>query len=451
MRAALSGEAHDVARGSLGRAIPLLAIPMVLEMSMEALFAVCDVLFVARLGPDAVATVGLTESMLSLVYAVAFGLAMPVTAMVARRVGEGDARGAARTGAQAIWSAGLLGLLMAVPAAFAPALLRLMGAEPPVVAAGTDFARISMAASPIVVLLFVQNAIFRGAGDAARAMRALWLANGINLVLDPCLIFGLGPFPELGVTGAAVATAVGRGAGVIYQWVYLWRGPALALRGQLDFRPVIAARLLKLSMGGTAQHLVETGSWIALVRIVAGFGSLAVAGYTIAIRIVIFTLLPSWGFSNATATLVGQSLGAGDPERAERAVWLSGVYNMAFLGLVALVFVAVPGPIIALFTDDPRVMAVAASALRIIALGYLFYAWQMVTLQAFNGAGDTSTPTWINLGCFWGVQIPMAWVLAVPLGFEQDGVFMAVTGCYSLAAVVGVVLVRRGRWKHVRV
>ena len=451
LRAALSGqEVHDVAHGSLGTAIPLLAIPMVLEMSMEALFAVCDVLFVARLGPSAVATVGLTESMLSIVYAVAFGLAMPVTAMVARRIGEGDRQGAARSGMQAIWLALMVGSVIALPAAFAPGLLRWMGAEPDVVAQGSTFTAIAMGTSPIVVLLFVQNAVFRGAGDAVRAMRALWIANGINIVLDPCLIFGLGPFPELGVTGAAVATAIGRGVGVLYQLAYLWRGPALALRGHLAFVPSVAGKLLRLSFGGTAQHLIETGSWIALVRIVATFGSLAVAGYTIAIRIVIFTLLPSWGFSNATATLVGQSLGAGDPARAERAVWLSGLYNMAFLGLVALAFIAAPDPIIGLFTDEPEVRTIAASALRIIALGYLFYAWQMVTIQAFNGAGDTLTPTWINLACFWGIQIPLAWILAVPLGLRQDGVFTAVAACYSIAAVVGVVLVRRGGWKSVK-
>lgn len=451
VRAALSGEAHDVAHGSLATAIPLLAIPMVLEMSMEALFAVCDVLFVARLGASAVATVGLTESVLALVYALAFGLAMPVTAMVARRIGEGDPEGAARSGAQAIWIALVLGALVGMTGLAAPDLLRLMGAEPDAVAEGSAFTAVALGTSPIIVLLFVHNAIFRGTGDAVRAMRALWIANGINLVLDPCLIFGLGPFPEMGVTGAAVATAIGRGCGVVYQFTHLWRGPGLSLRGHMHLRPAIVGRLLRLSIGGTAQHVIETGSWVALVRIVASFGSLAVAGYTIAIRIVIFTLLPSWGFSNATATLVGQSLGAGDPARAERAVLLSGVYNMAFLGALALVFITIPTPIVTLFTDDPSVKAIAATALRIMAFGYLFFAWQMVTLHAFNGAGDTLTPTWINLACYWGVQIPLAWVLAVPLGMEQDGVFTAVALSYAVAAVVGVVLVRRGRWKRVRV
>lgn len=450
VRAALSGEVRDdIARGSLKRAIPLLAIPMVLEMSMEALFAICDVFFVARLGADAIATVGLTESLMALFYAVAFGLAMPVTAIVARRVGEGERAEAARAGAQAIWLGAIVGGLMALPALAAPTALRLMGAEASVVEHGSTFAAISLMTSPIIVLLFVNNAVFRGAGDAVRAMRALWIANGINIMLDPCLIFGLGPFPEMGVTGAAVATAIGRGVGLAYQLAHLWHGTSLRLRGHFAFVPAIARRLLRLSLGGTAQHLVETGGWVLLVRIVAGFGSTAVAGYTIAIRVAMFTMMPAWGFSNATATLVGQSLGARDPERAERAVWLSGMYNMVFLGLIAVVFLVAPDHVARLFTDDDEVRTSAAMAMHIIAYGYLFYAWQMVTQQAFNGAGDTATPAWINFGCFWVTQLPLAWLLAHPLGMGPSGIFTAVAVSYSLAALVSIAVFRRGRWKHV--
>jgi putative MATE family efflux protein len=450
LRAALRGDVRgEVARGDLRRAIPLLAIPMVLEMSMEALFAICDVFFVAHLGAGAIATIGLTESLLALLYAIAFGLAMPVTAIVARRIGEGDRAGAARSGAQAIWLGVAVGSLMAIPALAAPIALRLMGAEAAVVEQGSTFAAISMATSPVIVLLFVNNAVFRGAGDAVRAMRALWIANGINIVLDPCFIFGLGPFPEMGLTGAAVATAIGRSCGLVYQLGHLWMGKSLRLRGHFDFDSAIAARILRLSWGGTAQHLVETGSWVLLVRIVAGFGSTAVAGYTVAMRIATFTLLPAWGFSNATATLVGQSLGAGDPERAARSVWLSGIYNMVFLGLIAMVLLVVPEQIAASFTDDAGVSRSAATAMRILAVGYLFYAWQMVTQQAFNGAGDTSTPAWINFGCFWLAQLPLAWLLAHPVGMGPDGVYVAIAASYSLAALVSIVVFRRGRWRNV--
>lgn len=450
VRSALAGDRMDeIASGSLRRAIPLLAIPMVLEMSMESLFAIVDVLFVASLGAAAVASVGLTESMMALLYAISFGIAMPAAAIVARRVGEGDRAAAGRAGAQAIWLGLSVGLVAAVPALFAPQLLALMGGDREVIATGTAFTTISLCTSPILVLLFVHNAIFRGAGDASRAMRALWLANGINIVLDPCLIFGLGPFPEMGVTGAAVATAIGRTTAVVYQLYHLFDGKAVALKGRMGLELPTLRRLARLSLAGTMQHLVETCSWVALVRIVAGFGSAALAGYTIAIRILLFTLMPAWGFSNATATLVGQSLGAKNPDRAERAVWLSGAYNMAFLGAVAAVFILFPDPIAGLFTQEPEVREMAAASLRIVAYGYVFYAWQMVSQQAFNGAGDTTTPAVINLFCFWVVQIPLAWALAHPLGQGPVGVFIAVSICYSLAAGISVLMVRRGRWKRV--
>jgi putative MATE family efflux protein len=441
----------EIASGSLRRAIPLLAIPMVLEMSMEALFAIVDIFFVASLGAAAVASVGLTESMMALLYAISFGIAMPAAAIVARRVGEGDRPAASRAGAQAIWLGTAVGVVAAVPALFAPELLALMGADREVIETGSAFTTISLLTSPVLVLLFVHNAIFRGAGDASRAMRALWLANGINIALDPCLIFGLGPFPEMGVTGAAIATAIGRTTAIVYQLVHLMDGRGVSLRGRMALELPTLRRLARLSIAGTMQHLVETGSWVALVRIVAGFGSVALAAYTIAMRIVLFTLMPAWGFSNATATLVGQSLGAKDPARAERSVWLSGVYNMAFLGVVAIVFIAFPDPIAGLFTAEPEVRRIAAAALRIVACGYVFYGWQMVSQQAFNGAGDTTTPALINLFCFWVVQIPLAWALAYPLGQGAMGVFIAVSICYSVAAGISVILVRRGSWKRTAV
>lgn len=449
LRDALAGRVDEgaFATGDLRRAIPLLAIPMALEMSMEALFAIFDVFFVAKLGAAAVATVGLTEGVVALVYAAAFGLAMPATAFVARRIGEGDRDAAARAGAQAIWLGLAVGCAMATAAAFAPAVLRLMGAGPDVLARGAAFTAITFLSAPLVVLLFVHNAILRGAGDAPRAMRSLWLANAVNLILDPCLIFGLGPFPELGLTGAAVATFVGRGLGVVYQTHHLRDGASLSLRGRMAFDPPLARRILRRSVGGTAQHLVETGSWLLLTRLVATFGSVAVAGYTVGLRIVIFSLLPVWGFSNATATLVGQSLGAGDPARAERSVWLSGLYATAFLGPCSLAFLLFPDHVAGLLAEDGGVRDLAAVAIHVIGWGYLFYGWQMVSQQAFNGAGDTTTPAWVNVACFWGVQLPLAWALAHGAGWGPRGVFVAVAFCYSLAGVVSMALVRQGRWK----
>ncbi|HJK97773.1 MAG TPA: MATE family efflux transporter [Polyangiaceae bacterium LLY-WYZ-14_1] len=451
LRDSLSGRVDEraFATGDLRRAIPLLAIPMALEMSMEALFAIFDVFFVAKLGAAAVATVGLTEGVIALVYAVAFGLAMPATAFVSRRVGEDDREAAAHAGAQAIWLGAGIGLALSATSLVAPAVLRLMGAGPDVMAQGVAFTRLTLLSSPLVVLLFVNNAILRGAGDASRAMRSLWLANAVNLALDPCLIFGLGPFPELGLTGAAVATFLGRGLGVVYQLHHLRSGTFLSLRGHMGFDPPLAARLLRVSVGGTVQHLVETGSWLLLTRLVATFGSVAVAGYTVGLRLVIFSLLPVWGFSNATATLVGQSLGAGDPERAERSVWLSGLYATAFLGPCSLAFLLFPHQVAGLLAEDGAVRALAATAIHVIGWGYLFYGWQMVSQQAFNGAGDTTTPAWVNVACFWAVQLPLAWSLAHVAGWGPRGVFAAVAFCYSLAGVVSMALVRRGRWKTV--
>ncbi len=449
--AALRGEAHDYTKGSLTRAIWLLAIPMVLEMAMESTFAIVDVFFVSKLGDEAVAAVGLTESMLTIVYAFGIGLAMATTALVARRVGEKNVDGAVR-GATAAVALGLgIGLVLGLPCiVFAPELLGLMKAEPAVIEAGTGYARAVLGGSVVVLLLYLNNAIFRGAGDPALALRALLLANGINIVLDPCLIFGLGPFPEMGVTGAGVATLIGRSIGVGYQFWMLRRGVGrIALRGPAARVELPVAReLVRLSLGGVGQLLIATASWVALMRIVAPFGKEALAGYTIAIRVVIFALMPAWGLSNSAATLVGQNLGAGQPERAERSVWLTGLYNMVFMLTVTMLFLALAPPILALFTDKPETHAIGVRALRTLAYGYVFYAWGMVVAQAFNGAGDTRTPTRLNFVCFWCLQIPLAWFLAQQLELGPDGVFWSVCVSESVLAVAAILIFRRGRWKE---
>nr|AUN36789.1 multi antimicrobial extrusion protein [uncultured bacterium] len=450
IRDAVRGVPHDYTSGSIGRAVVLLAIPMVLEMGMESIFAVVDVFWVSRLGPDAIATVGLTESMLTLVYTAAMGLSIGVTAMVARRIGEGRPDEAAKTAVQGIALGVVVGLVVAIlGVALAPRLLGLMGASPSVIAMGSGYTRMMLGGSVTVLLLFLINAIFRGAGDAAIAMRVLWFANIINILLGPCFIFGLGPFPRLGVTGAAVATTIGRGMGVLYQLYRLGRGDARVTvrRAQLALRPAIMAALVRLSGSGTFQVLVGTASYIGLVRIVSTFGSAALAGYTVAIRLVIFCLLPSWGLSNAAATLVGQSLGAGKPDRAERAVWIAAGYNMLVLGSVGVLFIIFANQIVTVFTSDPVALSTGALALRTMSYGFLLYALGMVLTQSFNGAGDTWTPTWINLVCFWLWEIPLAYVLARVANFGPFGVFLAITVGYSTLALVSAVLFRRGKWK----
>jgi putative MATE family efflux protein len=451
IREALRGSHQDYTAGNLNRAILLLAIPMVLEMVLESLFAVVDVLWVGRLGANAVATVGLTESLLALVFSIGIGLSMSTTAMVARRIGEKDPVDAAIAGAQAIFLGLLVSLAIGVPAfVFAPELLRLMGASPEIVSTGTGYARIALGGCGAIVMLFLNNAIFRGAGDAAIAMRLLWVSNILNLILDPCLIFGLGPFPRLGVTGAALATFSGRSIGVLYQFYRLMKGtermripPSL-----LRLHPRVMWRLIRVSLTGILQFAIANTSWIALVRIVSIFGAAALAGYTIAIRIVIFVILPSWGLSNAAATLVGQNLGAGHPQRAEQAVWRTGLYNMLFLGSIGVVFIFSATPLVRLFTHDPAVVPLAASALRILSYGNIAYAYGMVMLQSFNGAGDTVTPTIVNFFGFWVLEIPLAWWLALHQGLRSTGVFLSIVIAQAAVAVAGILLFRRGKWKR---
>ncbi|MBZ5574210.1 MAG: MATE family efflux transporter [Acidobacteriia bacterium] len=450
LREAVRGSHQDYTEGGLNRAILLLAVPMILEMVLESLFAVVDVFWVGRLGANAVATVGITESLLSLVFAVGMGLSLSTTAMVARRIGEKDPEGAAVAAVQAIVLGLATSVVIGVPCLFwAPELLRLMGASPEIVSMGAGYTRIALGGGGIVLMLFLNNAIFRGAGDAAIAMRLLWVSNIINLILDPCLIFGLGPFPRLGVTGAALATLTGRSIGVGYQFYRLLRGTERIriLARQIRVNLSVLLRLLRVSLTGILQFAIAHTSWIGLVRIVSVFGAAALAGYTIAIRIVIFLILPSWGLANAAATLVGQNLGAKKPERAESAVWKTGLYNMLFLGSVGVFFVIMAEPIIRLFTHDPAVVPLGTACLRIISYGNVGYAYGMVMLQAFNGAGDTITPTIVNLFGFWLLEIPLAYWLAVPMQLHSNGVFFSIVVAEGAIAAASAVLFKRGRWK----
>jgi putative MATE family efflux protein len=453
-REAVSNVGHDYTSGSIRRALLLLAIPMVLEMGMESVFVLVDILFVSRLGSAAVAAVGLTEAMLTLLYAVAIGMSMGATALIARRIGEGNHAAAKATAGQVVWIGMGLSLLIGVSGViYAEPLLRLLGAEPEVVALGSGYTATMLGGSVTILLIFLLNAVFRGAGNAVIAMRALWLANGINLVLDPCLIFGLGPFPELGVGGAAVATNIGRGVGVGYQVWCLCRADT-GIRLQLEhlrFRAALMLRLLRVSVPGAIQLAIAMSSYVLLMRLVADYGSNAVAGLTIGVRIFAFTFLPAWGLGNAAATLVGQNLGAGQPERAERSVWMAARWNAAFLLAVAALFVIVPGWFAAPFTQDVLVRAYVVDCLRIVSLGYGCYAVGMIVTQAFNGAGDTDTPTLINFGCLWLFQLPLAWWLSRSLGWGPQGVFASIAIADSVLAVVAVLIFRRGRWKLRRV
>ncbi len=450
VRSAIRGEEHDCTQAPLSRAILLLAIPMVLEMCMESLFGIVDIFWVARLGPQAAAGVGITESLMSILYSIAMGVSMATTAMIARRTGEKNPDGASNAAAQSILLGFVVSIFIAVPGViFGSDLLRLMGADAAVLATSAGYAQVIYGSSLSVMLLFLMNAIFRGAGDAAVAMRVLWAANIINMILDPLLIFGIGPFPELGVTGAAWATTIGRSCGVAMQlWIFFSSGSRIRISAR-HFRPdwLVLRTLSRVSATGMLQFLIAHASWVGLVRIIAMSGASALAGYTIAIRVIIFSLLPSWGLSNAAATLVGQNLGAGKPDRAESSVWRTGFYNMIFLSLVGIVLIAVPEPILTFFSQDTEVIHYGVQCLRIISYGYAFYAFGMVLVQAFNGAGDTVTPTWINLGVYWAFQIPLAWFLSQNLGLGSIGAFWAIPSAESLLTLTGLYFFRKGRWK----
>ena len=447
---AVRGTHHDYTDGSLNRAIVMLAVPMVLEMCMESLFGLVDIFWVARLGADAITTVGLTETGLLVIFVASMGLSTGATAMIARRTGEKDHAGAGVAAVQAILLGLVISGVVAISGYFlADDLLGVLGGSADVIRTGTGYTRMILGGSATIFLLFLINGVFRGAGDAAVAMRALWLANIVNICLNPFLIFGWGPFPEMGVLGSAVGTTIGRGTGVVYQlWaLYTGRGRITVRGPQIRVDVEVMVRLVRLSLTAMFQYLVQMASWIGVVRIVATFSSSAVAANTLAIKIIMFAILPSWGMSNAAATLVGQNLGAGKPERAEQAVWRTGLYNVLFLGTVGLFFIVFAEPLIGLFKTDAEVTPIAVQGLRLLSYGYLSYAYGMVLSAAFNGAGDTFTPTVLNLICFWACQIPLAYVLGVSVGMGPSGVWIAVLTADTLLAVLAIIVFRRGAWK----
>jgi putative MATE family efflux protein len=447
---AVSGTEQDFTEGKLSRAILLLSIPAVLEMLMESVFVIVDIYFVSKLGANAVATVGITESMVTIIYAIAIGLGTATTSMVSRRIGEKNPDAASIAAFQAILTGVIISLLIGLPGAMLSGrLLGMMGASKTILESMSGYTSIMLGGNIVIMMLFIINAIFRSAGDAAVAMKVLWIGNIINIMLDPCLIFGLGPFPHLGVTGAAVATTIGRGCAVLVQFYLLFFGRKRIRLSKkhliINFKIMI--KLLKLSFGSIGQNLISTSSWIALVRIISIFGSEVVAGYTIAIRIIGFTLMPSWGISNAASTLVGQNLGAKKPERAERAVWVTGVANMILLGAIGLILVVYPEPFIRIFIDNENVVKSGVLGLRIISIGFIAYGLGMVLVNSFNGAGDTSTPLKINIFAFWFVEIPLAWLLAIKSGLMEEGVFIAIVIAESLMTLIAWIVFRRGKWK----
>nr|MBC8484593.1 MATE family efflux transporter [Bacteroidota bacterium] len=426
------------------------SVPMVLEMVMESVFAVVDIYFVSRLGADAVATVGITESIVTIVYAIGVGLSMATTALVSRRIGEKKPEEAAKVAFQSILTGLLVSLVIAIPGIiYASKLLQVMGATEEMYSSMWGYTAVMLGGNVVIMLLFIINAVFRSAGDAAISMRVLWIANIINLFLDPMLIFGIGPFPELGIMGAAIATNIGRGLAVVYQFYLLFSGKGrvkLSVKDiSIHFKTI--KQLVKLSLGGIGQNIIATSSWIGLVRIISEFGSEVLAGYTIALRIIIFSLLPSWGISNASATLVGQNLGAKKQARAEKSVWATGKVNMIFMGAVSLIFILFPSMFIQLFIDDILVIKSGALCLRIISYGFVAYGLGMVLVQAFNGAGDTVTPTKINLFCFWLLEIPLAYLFAITAGIGETGVYYAIVVAETMMTILAAYLFMKGKWK----
>ena len=449
--AALKGEEIDYTQGNINRAILLLAIPMILEMSMEALFAVVDAYWAGRISTDAVAAIGLTESVITLVYAVAIGLSMAATSMVARRIGERRIEAARMAAMQSIWLGIILSILLGIIGAlFAEDILRLMGGDAELIRENVGYTRILFSTNIVILLLFLLNGIFRGAGDAFMAMYSLWIANILNIILDPILIFGWGPVPAYGVEGAAIATSIGRGIGVLFQLIILVKGASTIKLGRKHLRWVYDTikELIKVGAGGAGQYIVSSASWMIMMAFVAYFGTDTVAGYVFAIRVIIFTILPSWGIANAAATLVGQNLGAGQPERAETSAWRTAFYSMLFLLAVSMLFFTAAPWVIGIFTDNEKVIRSGVQALRIICAGYVFFGYGMVIGQAFNGAGDTITPTWINFICLWIIQIPLAYVLSRYTELEESGIYWSVAICESLLALALIWRFRLGHWKQ---
>jgi putative MATE family efflux protein len=452
---ALSSEHQDYTQGSIRRAVFLLAVPMILEMCMESVFAVVDIFFVGRLGKnEAVSTVVLTESVLTIVYSMAIGLSMAATAMVARRIGEKDPKAAAKSGMQAILLSLVVTAVVSITGLiFSREILQLMGASPQTIEIGTNYTRIIFGGSIVIMLLFLINGIFRGAGDASMAMRSLWLANICNIILCPVLIYGAGPIPAFGITGAAMATTTGRGIGVLYQLYHLLNGKRVIKFKKEHLVPdwPILKSISNIAWTGTAQFLIASASWMVLARIITEFGDSAVAGYGVAIRLIMFFLLPAWGLSNAAATLVGQNLGARQPDRAEKSVWRTAKYNTVFMVFVTIIFLVFAEPIVAFMNKDETVDAYAVLALRIVSLGYIFYGIGMVVTNAFNGAGDTKTPTLINIFGFWLFQIPLAYLLAIVLKMGPKGVFIAIVATETCVTIAGIIIFRKGKWKEIKI
>jgi putative MATE family efflux protein len=451
---AVTGKEQEFTSGSIRRAVFMLSIPMILEMLMESIFALVDIMYVSKVSVNAVATIGLTESVITLVYAVAIGLSMAATAVVARRVGEKDIKGASQAAVQVI----ILGiavsiLISGIGILYPKEILQLMGAEPDLIAEGYGYTQVLLGGNITIMLLFLINAIFRGAGNASVAMWTLILSNGLNIILDPMFIFGFGPIPAFGVEGAAIATTIGRGTAVLFQLVILFYGYSKIKIGIKDLvvRIGVMLNLIKVSLGGIGQFLIGTSSWVFLMRIMSEFGSEVLAGYTIAIRVMMFTLMPAWGMSNAAATLVGQNLGAQKPDRAEQSVWKTGRYTAYFMGLVSLIYLVFATHIIELFNTQPDVVKYGSLCLRVLAAGYIFYAYGMVVIQSFNGAGDTKTPTYINFVCFWLFQLPFAYLTAITLDFGPIGVFASITAAEVLIAIIGIIWFKKGKWKLVKV
>ncbi len=449
---AIVGKEQDFTILPLKTAIFVLAIPMILEMMMESLFAVVDIFFVARLGEHAIATVGLTESVIVLVYAMGFGISMAATALISRRFGEKEYKEAGAAAFQLLIVGGVISVFLGIIGWFlAPDILGLMGAEPAVIETGVSYTRIIFAGNTAIMLLFLLNGAFRGAGQAHHAMRTLWISNGFNIVLDPLLIFGIGSWDGYGLEGAAIATTMGRSFGVLYQLYHLFNGKhkLKILRENLHINWEIIKKIMDIAVGGMGQFLIDSVSWIALTRMVAEFGSTSLAGYTICSRILIFTILPAWGLSGAAATLVGQNLGAKQPHRAEQAVWLTARYTVIFMASVTGIYLFFSQEMAGFFTSNLSVQAIAAQGLWVIVIGYVFFALGMVMTQAFNGAGDTRTPAWINIGVLWFLEIPLAYVLAFPLGLSHLGIFISIGFSHSFHALVSFYFFRKGRWKTI--
>jgi putative MATE family efflux protein len=454
LKIAVTGREESFTTGSIRRAIFMLSIPMILEMLMESIFAIVDIFYVSQVSVNAVATIGLTESVVTLVYAVAIGLCMAATAVVARRVGEDDLKGASRAAVQVIFLGVAVSVIISVVGILYPKeILALMGAEPDLIAEGYGYTQILLGGNVTIMLLFLINAIFRGAGNASIAMWTLIVSNGLNIILDPIFIFGFGPVPAYGVEGAAIATTIGRGSAVVFQLGILFFGYSkikITIK-DLVLRVAIMWNLIKVSIGGIGQFLIGTSSWVVLMRIMSEFGSEVLAGYTIAIRVMIFTLMPAWGLSNAAATLVGQNLGAKQPERAEKSVWITGKYSAIFMGIVSVIYLLFAPELISIFTVEPEVVKNGSLCLQVIAAGYIFYGYGMVVINAFNGAGDTKTPTYINFICFWLIQLPFAYLVAIPLDYGPIGVFIAITLAEVLIAIIGIFWFKKGHWKSVEV